>query len=52
MAPPPEAEPNPLIALFRRCVVCVTDEAGVRGSGFFVVLTCRHVVHGAVALRV
>jgi hypothetical protein len=35
MAPPPETKPNPLIALFRRCVVGVTDEAG-RGSGFFV----------------
>ena len=57
MSPPPEEEPNPLIALFRQCVVCIIDEAGrFRGSGFFVapgrVLTCGHVVHGAVALRV
>ena len=57
MARPAEGEPNPLIALFRQCVVCITDEAGrFRGSGFFVapgrVLTCGHVVHGAAALRV
>ena len=57
MSRPPEEEPNPLIALFRQCVVCIIDEAGrFRGSGFFVapgrVLTCGHVVHGAVALRV
>ena len=57
MAPAPDGEPNPLIALFRRCVVCITDEAGrFRGSGFFVapgrVVTCGHVVHGAAALRV
>ena len=57
MSPPREEEPNPLIALFRQCVVCILDEAGrFRGSGFFVtpgrVLTCAHVVHGAVALRV
>ena len=57
MSPPPEEEPNPLIALFRQCVVCIIDEAGrFRGSGFFVapgrVLTCGHVVHGALALRV
>ena len=57
MPPPREEEPNPLIALFRQCVVCIIDEAGrFRGSGFFVgpgqVLTCGHVIHGAVALRV
>jgi hypothetical protein len=57
MSQPPEEEPNPLIALFRQCVVCILDEAGrFRGSGFFVapgrVITCGHVVHGAVALRV
>ena len=57
MAPQPEREPNPLIALFRRCVVCITDDAGrFRGSGFFLapgqVLTCGHVVHGAAALLV
>jgi hypothetical protein len=57
MALPPEGEPNPLIALLRQSVVCVTDAAGrFRGSGFFVapgqVLTCGHVVHGADALRV
>lgn len=53
----PDREPNPLIALFRRCVVRVNDEAGsFRGTGFFVapgvVLTCAHVVHGAGGLRV
>ena len=52
-----DGDPNPLIALFRQCVACITDEAGrFRGSGFFVapgqVVTCGHVVHGAVALRV
>jgi Trypsin-like peptidase domain/Tetratricopeptide repeat len=57
MPPPPEEEPNPLIALFRQCVVCIIDEAGrFRGSGFFVapgrVLTCGHVVHGALTPRV
>jgi hypothetical protein len=37
MALPPEGEPNPLIALLRQSVVCVTDAAGrFRGSGFFV----------------
>jgi Trypsin-like peptidase domain len=51
-----DGDPNPLIGLFRRCVVCITDEAGrFRGSGFFVapgqVVTCGHVVHGAAALR-
>jgi hypothetical protein len=56
-SPVGEGEPNPLIALFRRCVVCITDEAErFRGSGFFVapgrVLTCGHVVHGAQVLRV
>jgi S1-C subfamily serine protease len=53
----PDREPNPLIALFRQCVVRVGDEAGsFRGTGFFVapglVLTCAHVVHGAAGLRV
>jgi S1-C subfamily serine protease len=57
MAPLPEGEPNPLIALFRQRVVCIIDEAGrFRGSGFFVapgrVLTCGHVIYGAVALQV
>jgi hypothetical protein len=47
----PDGEPNPLITLFRQCVVCILDEAGrFRGSGFFVaqgrVATCGHVVHG------
>jgi hypothetical protein len=55
MSPGSDGEPNPLIALFRRCVVGITDEAGrLRGSGFFVtpgrVVTCGHVAHGA-ALR-
>src|ERR1022692_1110299 len=50
-------EPNPLISLFRRCVVRIDDgEGGFRGTGFFVapgrVVTCAHVVHGAAALRV
>jgi len=53
----PDREPNPLIALFRQCVVRVDDEAGsFRGTGFFVapgmVVTCAHVVHGAAGLRV
>lgn len=57
MNPLPDGEPNPLIALFRQCVVCILDEAGrFRGSGFFVaqgrVATCGHVVHGGVPLRV
>src|SRR6185437_16708006 len=57
MSPLYEGEPNPLIALFRQCVVCITDEAGrFRGSGFFVapgrVLTCGHVIYGGVALQV
>jgi hypothetical protein len=51
-----EGEPNPLIALFRRSVVRIDDgEGGFRGTGFFVapgrVVTCGHVVHGAVRLR-
>ena len=50
-------EPNPLIALFRRCVVRIDDgEGGFRGTGFFVApgqaVTCGHVVHGAAQLRV
>ena len=29
-----EREPNPLIALFRQCVVCINDgEGGFRGTG-------------------
>jgi hypothetical protein len=32
MAPPPEAEPNPLIALFRRCVA-VPGLGVLRGTG-------------------
>lgn len=56
MSPEPDGDPNPLIGLFRRCVVCITDEQGrFRGSGFFVapgqVVTCGHVAHGAAALR-
>ena len=50
-------EPNPLIALFRQCVVRIDDgEGGFRGTGFFVapglVATCGHVVHGAGRPRV
>jgi hypothetical protein len=50
-------DPNPLIGLFRRCVVCITDGEGrFRGSGFFAapgrVVTCGHVAHGASALQV
>jgi hypothetical protein len=50
-------QPNPLIALFRQCVVRVDDEAGMfLGTGFFVVpglvLTCAHVVHGAALVQV
>jgi hypothetical protein len=57
MPPVTDVEPNPLIALFRQCVVCITDEAGeFRGSGFFVapgrVVTCGHVVHGVQDLQV
>jgi trypsin-like peptidase len=53
----PDREPNPLIALFRQCVVRVDDEAGsFCGTGFFVapgvVLTCAHVVHGTDGTRV
>ena len=56
MSPAPDQDPNPLISLFRRCVVCITDEQGrFRGSGFFAapgrVVTCGHVVHGAATLR-
>ena len=52
-----EVEPNPLIVLFRQCVVRITDDAReFRGTGFFVapgrVLTCAHVVYGALGLRV
>ena len=32
-APPPEAEPNPLIALFRRCMVCVLHRPVHAGGG-------------------
>jgi hypothetical protein len=54
---PRDGEPNPLIALFRQCVVRVDDEAeSFRGTGFFVtpglVLTCAHVVHGVGGLQV
>lgn len=50
-------EPNPLIALFRRCVVRIDDGGGgFRGTGFFVapglVMTCGHVVHVAGRLQV
>ncbi len=50
-------EPNPLVALFRRCVVRIDDGDGnFRGTGFFgapgQVVTCAHVVHGAAELRV
>jgi WD40 repeat protein len=49
-------EPNPLIALFRQCVVCISDTEGkFRGTGFFVapgrMLTCAHVVHSARGLQ-
>jgi hypothetical protein len=52
----PDGDPNPLIGLFRRCVVCINDDRGrFRGSGFFAapgrVVTCGHVAHGAAALR-
>ncbi len=51
-----DREPNPLIALVRRCVVWITDEAGrFRGSGFFAapgrLVTSAHVVHGARELQ-
>ena len=57
MSPGSDGDPNPLITLFRQCVICVTDEVGqFSGSGFFVapgrVVTCGHVAHGATALRV
>jgi Trypsin-like peptidase domain/Tetratricopeptide repeat len=57
MSQRPEDDPNPLITLFRACVVCITDESGrFRGTGFFVapgrVVTCGHVVHGGMGLRV
>ncbi len=49
-------DPNPLVSLFRSCVVRVDDEDGFRGTGFFVaperVVTCGHVVHSAPGLRV
>ncbi len=50
-------EPNPLIALFRQCVVRIDDDqGGFRGTGFFAapnqVITCGHVVHGAAQPRV
>ncbi|MGI8984504.1 MAG: S1 family peptidase [Acidimicrobiales bacterium] len=53
--PPPD--PNPLVTLFRRCVVRVDDGAGeFLGTGFFVapgvVLTCAHVVEGAAGVGV
>jgi hypothetical protein len=50
-------DPNPLVALFRQCVVRISDgEGGFRGTGFFAapgrVVTCGHVVYGAAQLRV
>jgi hypothetical protein len=56
VSPEPDGDPNPLISLFRRSVVCITDGQGrFRGSGFFAapgrVVTCGHVVHSAAALR-
>jgi hypothetical protein len=50
-------ETDPLIGLLRQCVVRVENsEQGFRGTGFFIapdcVVTCAHVVHGAVGLRV
>ena len=50
-------EPNPLMELFRQCVVCISDASGgFRGTGFFVapgrVLTCAHVIPGAQRLEV
>jgi len=52
-----EGEADPLITLFRACVVRVDDGHGTfRGTGFFVspgtVLTCAHVVHGVASLSV
>ncbi len=54
---PPEFDPNPLISLFRSCVVRIDSEGGkFLGTGFFVapgrVVTCGHVVHGAAGLRI
>ena len=52
-----KGDPNPLIVLFRQCVVRISDgDGGFRGTGFFAapgqVVTCAHVVHGAAQLRV
>ena len=52
-----DTDPNPLISLFRQCVVRISDGAGtLLGTGFFVapgqVITCAHVVHGAAAIQV
>ena len=48
--------PNPLIGLFRSCVVRIDADDEFVGSGFFVapgeVLTCAHVVHAASRLTV
>ena len=51
------AEPNPLVELFRQCVVSIKDDMGAfRGTGFFVapgtVVTCAHIVHGASDIEV
>ena len=52
-----KGEPNPLISLFRQCVVRISDGGGkFRGTGFFVapgrVVTCAHLVYGSAELRV
>jgi hypothetical protein len=52
-----EADPNPLISLFRQCVARISDGKGrFRGTGFFAapgqLVTCAHVAHGAQELRV
>ncbi len=54
---PAPFEPDPLIALFRRCVVRIDgDDGRFRGTGFLVapatIVTCAHVVHGQEALSV
>lgn len=56
-AHPPDEGPNPLISLFRQCVVRIDGEAEhFRGTGCLVapgvVLTCAHVVHGLPSLHV
>ena len=52
-----DADPNPLISLFRQCVVRISDGSGMlRGTGFFAApgqaITCAHVVHGVPAIQV